>query len=62
MIEDGNFWMAESPLKNAKNAQRILKIVKQLKIKAGRTGPFLISLCEIKNVPKRRYMDFTRVK
>ena len=39
MIEDGNFWMAESPLKNAKNAQRIVKIVKQLKIKAGRTGP-----------------------
>jgi len=42
--------MAESPLKNAKNAQRIVKIIKQLKIKAGRTGSFLISLCEIKTV------------
>jgi len=39
MIEDGNFWMAESPLKNAKNAKRIVKIIKQLKIKAGRSGP-----------------------
>jgi hypothetical protein len=39
IIEDENFWMAESPLKNTKNAQRIIKIIKQLKIKAGRKGP-----------------------
>jgi hypothetical protein len=39
MIEDGNFWMAESPLKNEKNAQRIIKIVKQLKIKPDRHAP-----------------------
>ena len=39
MIEDGNFWMGESPLKNAKNAKRIVKIIKQLKIKPGRSGP-----------------------
>ena len=39
MIEDGNFWMAETPLKNAKNSKRIIKIIKQLKIKPDRSGP-----------------------
>jgi hypothetical protein len=39
MINDNNFWMAESPLKNNKNAKRIDKIIKQLKIKSGRIGP-----------------------
>jgi hypothetical protein len=39
MINDNNFWMAESPLKNKKNAKRIDKIIKQLKIKSGRIGP-----------------------
>jgi hypothetical protein len=39
MINDNNFWMAESPLKNKKNAKRIDNIIRQLKIKSGRIGP-----------------------
>lgn len=39
MIDDNNFWMAESPLKNKKNADRIDNIINKLKIKSGRKGP-----------------------
>ncbi len=39
LIKDNNFWMAESPFKNRRNAKRIDKIVRQLKIRPGRSGP-----------------------
>ena len=39
IIKDKNFWMVESPLVNTKNASRIKKNIKQLKIKSGRSGP-----------------------
>ena len=39
LINDNNVWMCESPLKSKKNALRINKIIKQLKIKKDRTGP-----------------------
>ena len=39
IIKDKNFWMIESPLVNTKNASRIKKNIKQLKIKSGRSGP-----------------------
>jgi hypothetical protein len=39
MWQDNNIWMCESPLKSTKNASRINKIIKQLKIKKDRKGP-----------------------
>jgi len=39
IIKDKNFWMVESPLTNIKNASRIKKNIKQLKIKSDRSGP-----------------------
>lgn len=39
LINDNNIWMCESPLRSTKNASRINKIIKQLKIKRDRKGP-----------------------
>jgi hypothetical protein len=39
LIKDNNLWFCESPLKSTKNAIRLNKIIKQLKIKPNRKGP-----------------------
>ena len=41
LINDDNLWMCISPLISIKNASRINKIIKQLKIKKDRKGPTL---------------------